>query len=123
MEKLLYRDLFEKIIGCAFEVYKTLGYGFLEKVYHNAFLHELKLKNIKYNSEYLIKVKYKDIIAGNYCADILIEDKIIVEIKVEKEYNSIHEVQLLNYLKATGIKIGLIINFGRKKCDFKRMIF
>jgi len=73
--------------------------------------------------EYAIKVIYKNEIVGEYYADIFVERKVIVEIKVDDKYNSQHEAQLLNYLKATGIKIGLVINFGKSKCEFKRLIF
>ena len=124
MEKeFLYKEITEQIIGAAFEVYKVLGYGFLEKVYHKALVVELKLRRLPIEEEYAIKVIYKNEIVGEYYADIFVERKVIVEIKVDDKYNSQHEAQLLNYLKATGIKIGLVINFGKSKCEFKRLIF
>ena len=124
MEKeFLYKEITEQIIGAAFEVYKVLGYGFLEKVYHKALVVELKLRRLPIEEEYAIKVIYKNEIVDEYYADIFVERKVIVEIKVDDKYNSQHEAQLLNYLKATGIKIGLLINFGKSKCEFKRLIF
>lgn len=121
--EFLYKDLTYEIIGAAIEVYKVLGYGFLEKVYKNALIIELKRRGINVKNEFLMKVYYKNEEVGDYSADIFVEDKVIVEIKVEKEYNSKHEAQLLNYLKATGMKVGLLINFGEKECEFKRLVF
>jgi len=121
--EFLYKEITEQIIGAAFEVYKVLGYGFLEKVYHKALVVELKLRRLPIEEEYAIKVIYKNEIVDEYYADIFVERKVIVEIKVDDKYNSQHEAQLLNYLKATGIKIGLVINFGKSKCEFKRLIF
>jgi len=121
--EFLYKEITEQIIGAAFEVYKVLGYGFLEKVYHKALVVELKLRRLPIEEEYAIKVIYENEIVGEYYADIFVERKVIVEIKVDDKYNSQHEAQLLNYLKATGIKIGLLINFGKSKCEFKRLIF
>ena len=121
--EFLYKEITEQIIGAAFEVYKVLGYGFLEKVYHKALVVELKLRRLPIEEEYAIKVIYKNETVGEYYADIFVERKVIVEIKVDDKYNSQHEAQLLNYLKATGIKIGLLINFGKSKCEFKRLIF
>ena len=121
--ELLYKDLTREIIGVAFEVYKILGYGFLEKVYDKALVIELRLRGLQVEEEYPIKVIYKNELAGQYYANIFIERKIIVEVKVEEKYNPKHEAQLLNYLKATGIRVGLLTNFGRKKCEFKRLIF
>ena len=121
--EFLYKEITEQIIGAAFEVYKVLGYGFLEKVYHKALVVELKLRRLPIEEEYAIKVIYENEIVDEYYADIFVERKVIVEIKVDDKYNSQHEAQLLNYLKATGIKIGLLINFGKSKCEFKRLIF
>ncbi len=119
---LLYKEITEAIIGSAFEVYNHLGYGFLEKVYQRAMQVELKLKGLSTRIEYSIKVHYKNTDVGNYAADLLVEDKVIVELKVAKQYNTLDEAQLLNELKATNIKIGLLVNFGKDKVEFKRMI-
>ena len=113
----------EQIIGSAFEVYNDLGYGFLEKVYQRAMQVELINRGLKVQLEYGIQVRYKNVIVGDYQADLLVEDSVIVELKVAKDYNSQDEAQLLNELKATGIKLGLLINFGAWKVEFKRLIF
>lgn len=122
MSKLLFAETTEQIIGAAFEVWKVLGYGFLEKVYENALVEELRQRNCKVQSQFEIEVFYKGAQIGHYVADLFVEEKIIVELKTEKEYNPKHEAQLLNYLKATGIKVGLLLNFGEQKCDFKRFV-
>lgn len=122
MNDFQHGEITEKIIGAAFEVHSVLGYGFLEKVYENALLVELCKRGVKAEAQNTIRVKYKDVIVGDYVADLVVEDKVIVELKTEDEYNKMHEAQLLNYLKATGVKVGLLINFGRKKCEFRRLV-
>jgi GxxExxY protein len=119
----LFEDITREIIGAAFEVYKVLGYGFLEKVYENALLIELQLRALKVESQKPIRISYKGDSVGDYIADILVEEKVIVELKAEKEYNAKHEAQLINYLKATGLKVGLLINFGEDKCKPKRLVY
>ena len=119
----LFEDITREIIGAAFEVYKVLGYGFLEKVYENALLIELQLRALKVESQKPIRISYKGDSVGDYIADILVEEKVIVELKAEKDYNAKHEAQLINYLKATGLKVGLLINFGEDKCKPKRMVY
>jgi GxxExxY protein len=122
MNDFQHGEITEKSIGAAFEVHGVLGYGFLEKVYENALLAELCKRGVKAETQKAIKVKYKDVIVGDYVADLVVEDKVIVELKTEESYNKVHEAQLLNYLKATGTKVGLLINFGRRKCEFKRLV-
>jgi GxxExxY protein len=112
MSNLKYQEITENIIGAAYNVHNLLGSGFLEKVYRNALVIELLSLEFKVDVEKPIEVLYKGEIVGNYFADILVEDKVIVEIKAIKELSMIHEVQLVNYLKATGIEVGLLINFG-----------
>ena len=119
MQNLKYVELTEQIINCAFEVHKIMGFGFLEKVYLNAMLEELKSRGLKAESERKIIVRYKDNIVGEYCADIIVEDVIIIELKALDKFNDIHELQIKNYLKATGIEVGLLINFG-KSVEVKR---
>jgi GxxExxY protein len=111
------------IIGAAFEVYRVLGYGFLERVYQRAMQVELKLRGRKAELEHRIPVRYKDERVGDYAADVLVENQVLVELKVAPEYQTGDEAQLLNELKATGLKVGLLINFGRAKVQFKRMVF
>lgn len=113
----------EQIIGAAFEVHNVLGYGFLEKVYQRALQVELQLRGIKVELEPLFKVQFKGVIVGDYAADLLVAGKIIVELKTDAVYQSIHEAQLLNELRGTGIKLGYLINFGRERVEYKRMIF
>lgn len=118
-----HKKITEVIIGSAFEVYNILGYGFLEKVYQRALQVELINRGLAVDLEYPLKVKYKNAIVGDYQADLFVEEKVIVELKVAKEYQSADEPQLLNELKATGIKVGLLINFGKEKVQFKRFVY
>ena len=122
MSKYLHSDLSEKIIRCLYNVYDELGYGFLEKVYENSLLIEFEKNNIKAEAQKSIKVLYDGKEVGSYVADIVVEGKIIVELKSISKLMNIHEAQLLNYLKATKIKVGLLVNFG-EKLEFKRKIF
>jgi len=101
-----------KIIGVFYDVYNRLGSGFLEKVYENAMKIEFKKNGLKFKSQYPIKVFYDNNIVGDYIADFLIEDKIIVEIKAKKEYSDIDCAQIINYLVSTKKKIGLLFNYG-----------
>jgi GxxExxY protein len=117
-----YSDLTEKIINAAYKVHNVLGFGFLEKVYQNALMIELKRMGLKVSSEMPIKVYYRNEIVGEYIADIFVEDKVILELKAIKDLAEIHEVQLVNYLKATGIEVGLLINFGHS-VQVKRKVF
>jgi len=105
-------ELTDKIINAFYRVYNTLGYGFLEKVYENALVHELRKKGLKVVQQYPIKVKYDGVIVGDYYADLLVENLIIVELKSCEDIDPRHEAQLTNYLKATPIEVGLLLNFG-----------
>ena len=109
-----HKELTEKIIKVFYRVYNKLGYGFLEKVYEKAMMIELKKENIPAAAQSPIKVRYEDEIIGEYFADILVENKIILEIKAAKNLLEDNEAQLLNYLKATEIEVGLLLNFGPK---------
>jgi GxxExxY protein len=116
-------EITEQIIGAAFEVHSVLGYGFLERVYQRAMQVELTARGLEAETESKIKVMYKGVVVGEYQADLLVADQVIVELKVAKEYRTADEAQLLNELKATGIKVGLLINFGRTKVEFRRLVF
>jgi GxxExxY protein len=116
-------EITEQIIGSAFEVYRVLGYGFLERVYQRAMQVELITRGLKAELEPKIKVIYKSHVVGDYQADLFVEDCVIVELKAAKSYNPEDEPQLLNELKGTGIKVGLLINFGRNKVEFRRFVF
>ncbi len=107
-----HQELTQQIIEASFRVHKVLGYGFLEKVYQNALMIELTKRGIRADSERPLKIHYESEIVGDYICDIVVEDKVILELKAVKEINKIHEVQLVNYLKGTGIEVGLLINFG-----------
>lgn len=121
-ESFPHKELTRKIIGAAFEVYRRLGYGFLEKIYKNAILIELGMRGLKAEEEFPIKVHYKGRNVGDYACDVFVENKVLVELKVDKEFNPRHTAQLLNYLKATETKVGLLLNFGERKCEVKRMV-
>ena len=120
--KYLHQDTTEKIIDAYYKVYNTLGYGFLEKVYHNAMLIELRRMGFECKSQYPIKVFYEVFTVGDYFADILVDDCVIIENKASEALCEEDEFQLINYLKATTIEVGLLLNFG-KKPEFKRKIF
>ncbi len=120
---LLHRETTEKIIGAAFEVHQQLGYGFLERVYQRALQVELLRRGAKADLEKRIQVLCKGVIVGDYLADLVVDDCVMVEGKVAPEYDKRDEAQLLNELKATGPRLGLILNFGRTKLAYKRMVF
>jgi GxxExxY protein len=110
------------INGAVFEVNRVLGAGFLEKVYENALLIELKSRGLKADSQVPIKVYYKDKVVGEYTADLLVEEEVIIELKTVERLDKIHEAQLLNYLRATGIQVGILVNFRHTKAEIKRMV-
>ena len=120
--KYLHEDLTNEIISAFYEVYNKLGYGFLEKVYENAMMIEFKKEGIPAVSQSAIKVFYEGEVIGEYYADILVGNKVIVEIKAAKRLIKENEAQLLNYLKATNIEVGLLLNFGTKP-EVKRKVF
>jgi GxxExxY protein len=116
-------DITYKINGAVFEVNRVLGHGFLEKVYEQALMIELAESELKVESQVPIKVGYKGNIVGDYFADIVVENQVILELKAIESLQKIHEAQILNYLKATGYKVGLLINFTYPKAQIKRFIF
>ena len=120
---LLHSDVTEQIIGAAFDVHKELGYGFLERVYQKALQVELQKRGVRAELERKIKVHYRGVVVGDFEADVLVEDVVLVELKVAPRYNPEDEAQLLNELKATGVKVGLLLNFGRAKVEFERFVF
>ena len=117
-----YKELTEKIIKIFYRVYNNLGYGFLEKVYENAMMIELEREDIPAVPQFAIKVFYEDKIVGDYFADILVDDKVIVEIKAARNLALENEAQLLNYLKARDKEVGLLLKFGPKP-GIKRKVF
>jgi GxxExxY protein len=121
MKNYKHREITEKIIGAAYKVHNTLGSGFLEKVYQNSLTIELRTLGFSVEVEKPIKDYYHGEVVGNYVADIIVDGAVLLEIKAIKELSGIHEVQIVNYLKATGIEVGLLINFGRS-VSIKRRI-
>ena len=115
-------DITYGINGAIFEVNKVLGPGFLEKVYENALLYELKNRGLKAIGQAPINVIYKGQCVGEYFADIFVEDSVIIELKTAERIEKIHEAQLLNYLKATSVQVGLLVNFRHSKAEIKRMV-
>ena len=112
-----------QIRGCIFEVNNILGYGFLEKVYENALMIEFKNKGLSAKNQVPINVKYKEELVGQYFADVIVEDRVILEIKAIESLQKIHEAQILNYLKATGYNMGLLVNFTHPKAQIRRFIY
>ena len=119
MEK---EEITEKIIGCAFIVYNKMGSGFLESVYERCLLIELKKSGLCAKSQQTINVRYDNQIVGEFTADIIVENSIIVELKAVSQLTKIHETQLVNYLVSTGLDIGLLINFGAENVQVKRKV-
>ena len=112
----------QKIIGCAFTVGTRLGCGFLEKIYENALVLELPKSGLRVSQQHLMEVTYDNVVVGSYVADLIVEGSILLEIKAVKCFDEVHTAQCLNYLKATGLPLCLLINFGRPRVDVKRVI-
>ena len=121
--KLLHKNTTGKIIGAAFEVHDQLGYGFRERVYQRALQVELLKRGATAELEKRIQVHYKGAVVGDYDVDLLVDSCVAVEIKVAPQYDKRDEAQLLNELKATGLRVGLLVNFGRSKVEYKRLVF
>ena len=112
----------ERVIGCVHRVSNVLGSGFLEKVYENALAVELRRSGLRVEQQQAINVYYSDILVGNYAADILVEDEVILELKATHSLDEVHAAQCLNYLKATGKRLCLLINFGRPRVNIRRIV-
>lgn len=117
-----YAELTERIIGCAYKVYNKMGFGFLESVYEKCLLIELHKAGLKAESQKSIRVHYDGKIVGEFVADIIVNDAVIIELKSVRRIIKAHEVQLVNYLAATGKSVGLILNFGERKVEIKRKV-
>lgn len=120
--RLVVDSITEKIIGAAHQVSNTLGCGFLEKVYENALAIEISKRGMQLVQQQVIDVRYNDIVVGQYIADMVVEDLVVIEAKAVKCLDDIHRAQCLNYLKATGMTVCLLINFGTPKVDVKRIV-
>ena len=117
-----YQNITQKIIGCAYRVYNKMGFGFLESVYEKCMLIELNKQQLTIESQKPLKVFYEQYLVGEYVADIVVNDTIIVELKSVKQIVRAHEIQLVNYLVATGKPVGLLLNFGEKRVEVKRKV-
>lgn len=122
MNEYLHKELTSKIIAGFYTVYNELGFGFLEKVYENALMYELQLMRLFVERQKPIEVYYKEKRVGEYFADLVVESKVIVELKAAESLCPEHELQLINYLKSTNIEIGLLLNFGQTP-EIRRKIF
>lgn len=114
-------DLTEKIIGCAFKVANTLGPGFLEKVYENALAHEIRKLGLVAEQQKRVDVTYDGVMVGYFDADIVVEGQVIIEVKAVRALEDAHKAQTINYLKATGLRLGLLVNFGAARVEVKRV--
>jgi len=117
-----YKELTEKIIGCAYRVYNKMGFGFLESVYEKCMLIELTKAGLDTESQKPIRIQYDGEVVGDFIADILVNDTVLLELKSVRKLVEAHEVQLVNYLVATGKPVGLLINFGETKVEVKRKV-
>ena len=117
-----YEELTDKVINVFYKVYNTLGYGFLEKVYEKAMIIEFERMGLNYINQAPVKVYYEGSVVGDYVADFIIENKVIVELKATRQLTKTDENQLLNYLTATGLEVGLLLNYGEKP-EIKRKVF
>jgi GxxExxY protein len=112
----------ERVIGCAYTVSNSLGCGFLEKVYENALVHELRKNGLKTEQQQPIQVHYDDVLVGDYVADVLVEGRVLVELKAVKALDDVHVAQCLNYLKATGLHVCLLLNFANPRLEVRRIV-
>ncbi len=115
-------DLSGRVIGCAFAVLNTLGAGFLEKVYENALVQELRDAGLAVEQQCSVKVHYHGAVVGEYSTDLLVEDVLLVELKTVRELGDVHRMQCTNYLKATGLRLCLLLNFGKPRLEIKRVV-
>ena len=121
-DKILYKDLSYKIVGLAIQVRRELGFGFLEKVYENALMVLLEENGIEAKQQFPIKVSFHGRIVGDYVADILVENQIILELKAQDKIVDIHKAQTLNYLRATGLRLAILLNFGKDRLEHERLV-
>ena len=122
MAEILYRELSYAIVGAAMEVHRVLGPGFLEAVYEAALAHELTLRGVRFEQQKRLPVYYKGVLAGEYVADLLVEDEVIVEIKAVSALNQAHAAQAHNYLAATGLRLAILLNLSAPSLQQKRIV-
>ena len=117
-----YEELTHTIIGCIYNVYNALGFGYLESVYEKALLIELEYTGLEVKSQHPIQINYRGQVVGDFIVDVLVQDKVLIELKSVKSLKKIHEAQLVNYLVSTGIEVGLLVNFAEEKVEIKRKV-
>jgi GxxExxY protein len=120
--EVIYPDLSYRIVGCALEVYRELGYGFLEKVYENALMVALQQAGVQADQQVMIEVPFRGVIVGQYTADIIVEQKVLLELKSCDDISPVHMAQTLNYLKATNLRLAIILNFTKGDLQFRRVV-
>ena len=120
--EIIHKELAYEIMGAAFDVHNTLGAGFLEKVYENALMIALRKRGLKCRQQAPIQVTYEGEVVGEYFADILVNDSVILELKAVESLTNIHRAQAINYLKATGYRLVILINFAKPKLDYERIV-
>ncbi|MGA8145461.1 MAG: GxxExxY protein [Candidatus Acidiferrales bacterium] len=116
------QELTGKILECAFAVHNTLGCGFLERVYSNALVVEFHRHDLECQQQAQLKVKYRDVVVGDYAADLLVATRVLLELKACASLDPNHAAQIMNYLRASGVKVGLLLNFGRPKLEYRRFV-
>ena len=119
---LLEKDLTYRIRGAVYEVYEQLGHGYLEKVYERALIAELRQRGLRARPQVPFVIRYKDKVVGEYYVDVLVEDRIIVELKAQSRLGNADQAQLLNYLKAAGLRVGMLVNFSHPKAQIRRLV-
>ena len=119
---MLEKELCYRIQCCVFDVYRELGHGFLEKVYERALLLELERQGLSADAQCPVAVRYKGEVVGDYVADIIVEGRVLLELKAQEKLTPAHKAQVLNYLRATGIRVGLLVNFSYPKADIVRLV-
>lgn len=120
--EFLFKELTHLIIGASMEVHRILGAGYLESVYHAALAYELSLRKVQFAQEVKLQVKYKNIIVGDFRADFIVDDKVIVEIKAINTLTDADVAQIINYLHTSGKRVGLLINFGKSSLEYRRFV-
>jgi GxxExxY protein len=121
MSEILFKELSFAVVGAAMEVHRVLGPGYLESVYHKALEHELTLRHLPFESRKCLRVRYKDLLVGEYETDLLVDQKIVLELKAVSKINAAHFAQVQHYLASTGYRLGIILNFGGESLGMKRI--
>jgi len=121
-ERQAINQMTERIIGCVYAVANGLGCGFLEKVYENALVHEMAKAGLHVSQQHPVTILYDGVVVGEYVADLLIDDRVLVEVKAVKGVEDVHMAQCMNYLRATGLRVCLLVNFGTPKVQIKRIV-